>query len=312
VNQLTKKYVRYLAQLRERVGTLERSNQTGYGSIEGGRSIEVRDVSGELIGTVGSLPDGTVGTVDLVPTPPPTPDTVDVTPGVETVVVRWGGRYVVPADPSVTVAYVGVHVTQTPDDLSWTPSVESELTQITPGGGTVILPGDSGVETGVVLVTVSASGVWSAPTNMFRVVPQYAADPAVVDELVADVDIVRTDGVPPTAPPGVEVFSEMGVISVKLTPPPDNPDPITEFSVYVNGVSTVTSPSTWVTVRTDINGVRLPYNTDTSIQATAWDGDGEGPLSAVMLGRLVQIETVDVADYAVTIKQQRSSKHQIY
>lgn len=290
MNPLTRRFARGLARLNTRVQSLERSNQTGYGSLEGGRSIEIRDTSGTVVGTVGGQDDGTVGTVDLVPTAPPAPTTAEAVPGVESVVVRWDGGYAEPVDPQVTISYIGVHLNQNPDDPTWTPTIASELQQITPGGGEVMLSGDSGVETDVVLVSVSAAGVWSAPTAPVSVTPTYAVDIDVVGELVEDVDIIRTDGEAPTsAPTVVRVVEGISIVYIEVEPPADAIDPIVGFGVYVNGTYTRTTPETLIPVAVLADGEPLPYDPETSFAFTAWDADGEGPLSAPVTGAPIKV-----------------------
>lgn len=294
MNRLTKNYARMLSRLTTRVGTLERSAQTGFRSIEGGRSIEIRDSNGELVGSVGGAPDGSIGTVDMVGTAPSQPTSPEVTPAAESIVVRWDGGFVSALDPQVTVAHVGVHLNQNPDDSLWAPTNASELAQITPGGGAVILPGDSGVETDVVLVAVSAAGVWSTATDPVQVIPAYRVDQDEVDTITADLELIVTDGVPPTTAPTVEVVEMPGTVYVSITPPA-NPDPITSYRVYVDGVAARYTSDTVVAVGVDAAGLPLPYDADTDFQVAALDADGEGPLSAVVSGRPTKIDSVDIA-----------------
>jgi hypothetical protein len=297
----TQKYLRAQARLDTRVKSLERSNQTGYGSLESGRAIEVRDVSGDIVGTVGGLPDGSIGSVDLVPTPPPPPTATDATSGVESVVVRWDGSYVEAVDATVTVAYVGVHLHQDPTDPTWVPNIATELAQITPGGGAVVLPGDAGVETGVVLVSVSAAGVWSEPTDQVVVTPTYAADPSIVDEISSDIEIIKSDGLAPTVAPSVEVVPGINVVYLSVAfDEADNADPVLAYNVYVDGRLAKIDTASLITLGTDAEGAELSYIVDTPVTVSVSDFDGEGPQSDVVMARPRRIGTDDVGPGVIT------------
>lgn len=181
----TRKFAKRFATTDRRLKAVERAAQTGFRSVSVGESIDVTDDTGSTIGQIGGQVDGSVGVVDLVTTAPVAPTDPDVAAGIEQLAVGWDGGFVEEQPSDVTVAYVGVHVVQDIDAFGgdWEPTVESELQQITPGGGVVVLPGDAGVDTSVVLVAVSASGVWSEPTEPVVAVPSYAL---TVDDLPGD------------------------------------------------------------------------------------------------------------------------------
>lgn len=103
-----------------------------------------------------------------------------------------------------------------------------------------------------------------------------------------------TDGEPPTEVPDFEIIQFFGSVYIKVTPIL-NPDPITGYNVYVNGVLAVNSPSTIINVAVDGAGVQLPYSTDSSFRVSAVDGDGNGPISAAKTGRPYKVDSADIA-----------------
>lgn len=155
--------------LSTRVSAIERAAQSSYRSIEGG-TMTVYDEDGSPVQSIGIGVDGTVGVQDLIDTDPCAPTDVTVVPGTESLQVRWDGEYVDDQPVGVTVAYVAVHASQDDAD-EWDES--TEVAQLPAVGGTLSVPADSDVETTVVLIAVSAAGVWSEPSEEVAATPLY-------------------------------------------------------------------------------------------------------------------------------------------
>lgn len=277
----TRKFAKRFATTDRRLKAVERAAQTGFRSVEVGQSIDVTDDTGTTVGQIGGQPDGTVGVVDLVSTAPVAPTDPEVEPGVEQLAVLWDGGFVEEQPSDVTVAYVGVHVVEDLDAYGgeWEPSVESELQQITPGGGVVVLPGAAGVDASVVLVAVSAAGVWSEPTEPVIAIPTYAVTPADLPEPPPPV-------VPPTDAPVLAVSSfavgsllltwsdvdgaEWFDVYASLTPGFDSDDLANRQLTGVAGREALVAA---------IGGVQIPMGVPIYVAVKPVNSAGEGPVS---------------------------------
>lgn len=155
--------------LTTRVSAIERAAQSSYRSIEAG-AMTVYDEDGKPVQSIGIGVDGSVGVQDLIDTDPSAPTDVTVAAGTESLQVRWDGEYVDDQPAGVTVAYVAVHASQDAAD-EWDES--TEVAQLPAVGGILSIPADSDVETTVVLIAVSAAGVWSEPSEEITATPLY-------------------------------------------------------------------------------------------------------------------------------------------
>jgi hypothetical protein len=96
--------------------------------------------------------------------------------------------------------------------------------------------------------------------------------------------VQTSDGVVPQAAPSFTVLPAFGRVYLKVAPY-DNPDPILEFTVYVNGSAAVASRSNMIEVMFDATGSPLSYTSDSSFRLSARDADGSGPISPAVAGR---------------------------
>lgn len=270
--------------------------QLGTSSIEDG-TIREYDFEGQLKQLIGKQPDGTNTTIQVNGPTPPKPMAPLVTPMTEAATVYWNGTWADGAVAPLDLARIDVHLVPNAsvDPLTVAPSA----TITAQGWGEANFPVGAGTYRAA-LVARTTSGKFSTSdlSQPFEVLELVLPDPS--------------DGLEPTSPPAVLVTPGVGGTLNVAIEAPSNPDPITHFSVYVNDLWLLDTPATLVVVPADAAGSRLPYDVDTSIKVSAWDLDGEGPLSSARLGRPTQINGFDVSDFALTVKKLRTSTHQIY
>lgn len=280
----TRRLARMLAGLDKRMSAQERSAQSAFRSVESG-TVTVNDEDGNAIAEVGLLADGSFGAVDLIvhtPEPPTDPDGYSTVNGIG---VAWDGGYITEQPVGVTIAYVGVHLNQDPDDVDWEPSLETEAGQITPGGGSVLLPADAGVETAVHLVTVTAAGKWSDPTDPILVTPAYLFDSTVLDGLLDDLNTALSDL--QTELDAVLPITETKIADDAITTPKIAANAVTASEIAAGAVTALKIAAATITAHEIAAGaitateIATGAITSTKIAATAIDGK-------VITGALVQ------------------------
>jgi hypothetical protein len=270
--------------------------QLGTSSIEDGQISEY-DLSGTLKQIIGKQVDGTNTTVQVNGPKPPAPMAPLVTPMTEAATVYWNGAWANGAVAPLDLARIDVHLVPNAsvDPLTVAPSA----TITAQGWGEANFPVGAGTYRAA-LVARTTSGKFSTSE---------LSQPFEVLELVVP---EPSDGIAPTGAPAVLVTPGVGGTLNVAIEPPDNPDPITHYSLYVNGLWLMNTSATLVVVPADAAGARLSYDVDTAIKVSAWDLDGEGPLSSAKLGRPTQIDGFDVSDLTLSVKKFRTSTHQIY
>lgn len=120
-----------------------------------------------------------------------------------------------------------------------------------------------------------------------------------LEQVILDQVPAASDGEPPTSAPTVECIPFIGTVYLKVTPPA-NPDPIVGYKVYVNGELARIDTARLIPVMVDADGIDLPYVVDSTFEVSAFDADGDGPLSAAVDARPRKIVTEDIGDNVVT------------
>lgn len=148
-----------------------RTAQLSFSSIDDG-ALLVMDSDGVDRGTIGVLPDGSVGVLTTNGPPPPTPTPAVLAPVVTALSVTWDGTFEEGLVRPLDLARVEVHVSDagqfTPNATTLAGSIER------PDGGTVVIAAGGGAVTWVRLLAVNTSGVTSqasAPVSAMADVP---------------------------------------------------------------------------------------------------------------------------------------------
>lgn len=277
--------------------------QLGRSSIEDGK-IDDYDINGQLKQIIGKQPDGT-NTVTQVNGPiPPAPSQPIATGGQLAVAAHWDGAWAAGAVAPLDLARIDVHLTGAPGE---NPLLSPAVATIASGGwGEARFPATAATYY-VVLVAWTTSGKYALSSP---------SDPVVVNDPPPP-----SDGSPPATAPVVELQSSFNAIQLLIAPPP-NTDPITGYTVYVNGEAALTQDSTSIAVGLDADGEGLPYDSDTEIRVSAWDTDGESPLSAAMLARPKKlggneileksITGAEIADFGIAVQKLKSNLHMVF
>ncbi|MFF0291029.1 hypothetical protein [Streptomyces sp. NPDC005262] len=147
-----------IATLERLVRDLSRTSRLANSSIENG-AITVYDDGGDLRGSIGLQPDGTLAVAAVNGPPPPVPGAPTITSVLGGVAVAWDGSFAGGAPAPADFAYVEVHSStdpEFPDGGSLFSAFYSAQ------GGTMTVP--AAVPVWVRLVSVSTSGVVSDPS----------------------------------------------------------------------------------------------------------------------------------------------------
>lgn len=278
----TRSLARQLARLDQSQRDKGSTPQLGTSSIENGRIYEY-DINGQLKQTIGKQVDGTNTVVQHNGPPPPSPSRPLVTPGTESAKVFWDGEWSGGSVAPLDLTRIDVHLIA---DLDIDPLTQPAVASIAAAGwGEANFPVAPGTYYAV-LVAWTTSGKWtvSTPSIAFNIETIVIPDPS--------------DGVAPLDPPAITVFGSLTDVIVRAIPP-SNPDPITSYNVYVNGVLTLSTLSNLIRVSVDSAGDRLPFDVDTTIEVSVSDADGEGPLSGPETARPIEINSGDIGERAI-------------
>jgi Peptidase_G2, IMC autoproteolytic cleavage domain len=153
-----------ISKLENLVRSQAHTAQLGYSSIDN-RALVITDADGVDRGTVGVLPDGTVGVLATNGPPPPQPSEPALTPVVTALAVTWDGTWATPGEVTpLDLARVEVHSSTaypfTADATTLAGSIERT------DGGTVMIPAATGTATYVRLVAVNTSGIPGPPSTI--------------------------------------------------------------------------------------------------------------------------------------------------
>lgn len=203
-----------LAELYERVETLERRPVLARASIEGDTlDVYDDDVDHNLRQTIGKQPDNTYTVVDTNGPPPPMPSGITVDAGIESVNVTWSGSAAAPLPADFR--RVAVHMSKIE---GFTPTEATEVAAFpAPVGGVVAIPADVGVTHYVRVIMVSTSETWSVATQQYQAVPLAPPEPTPVA---------------PEESPTPEPLGNVGSILVRLPTVPVNESPF-EVDIYI-------------------------------------------------------------------------------
>ncbi|MDX3766415.1 MULTISPECIES: hypothetical protein [unclassified Streptomyces] len=180
-----------IATLERLVRDLSRTSRLANSSIENG-AITVYDDGGDLRGSIGLQPDGTLAVAAVNGPPPPVPGAPTITSVLGGVAVVWDGSFAGGTQAPADFAYVEVHSSTAPDfpdDGSLFSAFYSAQ------GGTMTVPAATPVW--VRLVCVSTSGVVSDPSPVAGpagptpVVAQAVLDGIINELALADDAVTR-------------------------------------------------------------------------------------------------------------------------
>ncbi|MFI1201601.1 hypothetical protein ACH4VR_19480 [Streptomyces sp. NPDC020883] len=173
-----------LADLDRRLKDLERTTQAGYTSIEGG-AIDIYDAEGQLRGSVGVQPDGTVGLVPHNASPPPTPTAPKLEPVLAGLLVTWDGAWENAYDPPLDLAGIQVHMGTAED---FTPDQSTLVGTISDVQGATITVATADYATvWIRLVAVNTTQVTGPPSPAVKGTPRQVDAP----DLSALVDLAQ-------------------------------------------------------------------------------------------------------------------------
>ncbi|WP_326737038.1 hypothetical protein [Streptomyces sp. NBC_01022] len=180
-----------IATLERLVRDLSRASRLANSSIENG-AITVYDDGGDLRGSIGLQPDGTLAVAAVNGPPPPAPGAPTITSVLGGVAVVWDGSFAGGAQAPADFAYVEVHSSTEPDF----PDQGSLFSALySAQGGTMTVP--AGTPVWVRLVCVSTSGVASdpspaaGPAGPTPVVAQAVLDGIISELALADDAVTR-------------------------------------------------------------------------------------------------------------------------
>lgn len=182
-NPTMRAFARELAALRTDVDTVQRglrATQLQNASIESG-TLVVRDGDGNVRQTIGMQPDGSAATVAMnAPTPPPIPNTPELSPIAAGVMVSWNGEFTTGARPA-DFSHIQIHTGGT-DSFIWGPS--TLVGTMSDAGQFPLAPLPSGSPVYVLFVAVNTSGLESEPSMVASATPTQVVAQAVLDGIV--------------------------------------------------------------------------------------------------------------------------------
>jgi hypothetical protein len=194
----SKSFASYLKRLEDRLAALERANPLTHASIEGG-SIDVYDDEGELRGSIGVQPDGTVGVVPVNSTPPPTPTVPVLEPVLAGLLVTWDGAWADAEAAPLDFARVQVHIGT---EETFEPTLETIAATISNrDGGTATISTPGYAAAWVRLVAVNSAEDTGPASAAAQGTPRQVRNPdldalldlaaALQDESVAGTKLIR-------------------------------------------------------------------------------------------------------------------------
>ncbi|MGW2550131.1 hypothetical protein [Streptomyces sp. NPDC001635] len=184
----SRRLAQLLADLDRRLQALERTSQASYTSINGG-TLDIYDDEGNLKGSIGVQPDGTVALVPVNSTPPYTPTPPIVEPVLAGLVIGWDGQWDDSYETPSDFALVQVHVGTAED---FTPDLTTQIATITaPLGGTVTVQIEGYDPVWVRLVAANTAAVTGPPSAAVQGQPRQAVGQDLIDGIVTEVKLAE-------------------------------------------------------------------------------------------------------------------------